>query len=283
MSHCSTRQTSFVIDTDAGTDDFRALCMLLASPSLNIKAVITSDGNVDPFIGALKVHSLLVCFHNDNILVGCGEKKLANPPPWRTFAENFSWGTSSGHQGTFQKSLSLLETQCSIDTAPFTIICLGPLTNIAAFIETFPAKKSHIGKIIWLCDSAMTHSFNYYADSGSAQSVLSSGIAIDIINPVNGIALDTLENVRAKRVITVYASEMYAGVKRIMDKGHRLGAFDDFIPLYLNYPDLFKQRTSTNSTIRNFVFKGDNTIFNNYITIIPTRKATKKYLQGQNG
>jgi pyrimidine-specific ribonucleoside hydrolase len=261
VSYCSTRQTPLIIDTDAGIDDFRALCLLFASPSLAIKAIITSDGNVDPCIGALKVRNLAISLHKDSLPIGFGEASLAKFPRWRKFAQSFSWGASSLYGGGFKKSLLLLETQCSTDTIPVTFVCLGPLTNIAAFINKFPDKKSRLTKIVWFCDRNKKRSFNYYADSGSAQSVLSSGITVDIVNPCKGISLNALENLPGDLVNNVYASAFYGGLKRTRDKGHRPDAFDDFVSLYLNYPALFKQTHSTNALVRNFVFKGTSKTF----------------------
>jgi len=80
VSYCSTRQTPLIIDTDAGIDDFRALCLLFASPSFTIKAIITSDGNVDPCIGALKVRNLAISLHKDSLPIGFGKQAWQNFP-----------------------------------------------------------------------------------------------------------------------------------------------------------------------------------------------------------
>jgi len=255
LSHGST-QTPIIIDTDAGIDDFRALCLLFASPSFAIKAVITSDGNVDPLAGALKVRNLANSLHKDSLPIGFGETFLMKPPRWRKFAQGFSWGASSVYGGAFKKSLSLLEMQCSSDSIPVTLVCLGPLTNIAAFFNTFPDKKARIAKIIWFCERNKKRSFNYYADSVSAQKVLSSGISVDIVNPLYGIALKTLDDLPGDLTDNVYASAFFSGLKRTRDKGSRPDAFDDFIPLYLNFPGLYMQKPSTNASVQNFIFKG---------------------------
>jgi len=54
--------------------------LLFASPSLAIKAIITSDGNVDPCIGALKVRNLAISLHKDSLPIGFGEASLAKFP-----------------------------------------------------------------------------------------------------------------------------------------------------------------------------------------------------------
>ena len=46
-------------DTDGGIDDFRALCMLLASPEIEVIAITTADGILNPEKTANKVSSIL--------------------------------------------------------------------------------------------------------------------------------------------------------------------------------------------------------------------------------
>jgi hypothetical protein len=154
-----------------------------------------------------------------------------------------------------------LEKQLAADTIPMTLVFLGPLTNIAAYVRAFPDKKSHIAKIIWFCERNKKRSFNYYADSAAAQAILSAGIVVDIVNPCKGIALNALDNQPRDLIGNGHASAFYGGLKRTREKGHSPEAFDDFIPLYINYPGLFTQKPSPIALARNFVFKGNSKTF----------------------
>ena len=44
-----------IVDTDGGIDDFRAICLLLASPEIEVIAVTTTDGVLNPVKTAIKV------------------------------------------------------------------------------------------------------------------------------------------------------------------------------------------------------------------------------------
>jgi len=63
-----------IVDTDGGIDDFRALCMLLASPEIEVIAITTVDGILSPVKTAVKVSSLLQRFGHQGIPVGIGNE-----------------------------------------------------------------------------------------------------------------------------------------------------------------------------------------------------------------
>ena len=62
-----------IVDTDGSIDDFRAICMMLASPEIEVIAITTVDGILSPEQTAGKVRSLLKHFGHDGIPVGIGK------------------------------------------------------------------------------------------------------------------------------------------------------------------------------------------------------------------
>ena len=56
-----------IIDTDGGTDDIRAITMLLASPDVRVLAITVSRGTLDEMTAYIKVKSLLNSFWHEGI------------------------------------------------------------------------------------------------------------------------------------------------------------------------------------------------------------------------
>ena len=82
-----------IVDTDGGIDDFRALCMLLASPEIEVIAITTADGILNPVETAVKVSSLLHRFGHQGITVGIGHEQSGKsdlPAGAFELAEKFS-------------------------------------------------------------------------------------------------------------------------------------------------------------------------------------------------
>ena len=69
-----------IVDTDGGIDDFRAICMMLASPEIEIIAISTVDGILSAEETANRIRSLLKEFRHEGIPVGIGGASPASYP-----------------------------------------------------------------------------------------------------------------------------------------------------------------------------------------------------------
>lgn len=211
-----------IVDTDGGIDDFRAICMMLASPEIEIIAITAADGVLDPELTARKVRCLLADFGHQGIPVGVGlpnrdkSRILAAYGPatddWKgsaTLAATLAWsktetalfpvvrpgenakpedvagpvaGVLSG-TGTLPRAVELIGESVDLEEMPVDIVALGPLTNLAAAFMSRPELPGKIRKVYWLNGKENRDDFNYALDPSSSARVMGSGCPIDCVDP----------------------------------------------------------------------------------------------------
>lgn len=207
-----------IIDTDPGIDDALALLLALRSPELEVAAITTVSGNVPVAVATRNVFTVLsllpscprppvatgasrplekepvfaTSVHGDDGLGGLGRYhdasgRLRYSPPL---------ATPSGRSATEEilSHLSVSEPQV------FTLIALGPLTNIAHAIKRERATMARLKRIV-LMGGAVTVAgnitpvaeFNMYVDPLAASIVFEAGI------PLTVVGLDVTRKVRLNR------------------------------------------------------------------------------------
>ncbi len=242
-----------IIDTDCGMDDFRALSILLDRPEADIKAILISDGSLPPAEGAVKVLSLLHEFGRDSVPVSCGSIIKGINPTWREFNRQVRWGRSMADSGIENTdAVSFLSRKLSETGEKITLICLGPLTNIAGLINKDPALLSKAEKIIWYNDySKPLKGFNYECDKESADIVLKAKVKTDIIsNLEKDKALfdremyDMCSKSESRLGKVLYFVNSQPAVQEKLQQNHfRLN--DDLVAVYFTNPELFSINTGT--------------------------------------
>ena len=135
-----TSKNPVILDTDAGVDDAVAIMYLLNDPALDVKAICTVSGNVS----VDKVN------RNVGVLLGMDNRQIpvysgAALPMWGALshsedimAEDGLGGFSLQYHGRIQpleaenaaSALVRLSKQYASDPG-FTIVAIGPLTNLA--------------------------------------------------------------------------------------------------------------------------------------------------------
>lgn len=125
-----------ILDTDIGgdIDDTWALAMLLRSPELDLRLVVSDTGNT--FYRARVAAKLLEVAGRTDVPVGiglCQGEGLGSQAPW---VEGYEL---DGYPGTVHRDGvgALIETIMS-SPEPVTLICIGPVPNIAAALEREP-------------------------------------------------------------------------------------------------------------------------------------------------
>ena len=241
-----------IIDTDAAADDLRALCLFLASPEFEILAITTSDGVLDPKQGLIKIKSLLTSFGHAGIPWGAGQERLEKAPPWRDFNQNILWGPEKIIEiGNEPSAVDTILTAVEYEEEPVLLVCLGGLTNIAEALRQNPQIQKKIEKIVWYCDNFSPISgTNYKLDEKSAQAVLSSQIEIIVVSNKGTDSqeftmpfLQSLQEQSSLYAQKIVSSHNQHDVFQRIRSGH-LEFWDDLLPLYLLYPDLFTCKTS---------------------------------------
>ncbi len=237
-----------IVDTDGGIDDFRAICMLLASEEIEVIAITAVDGILKPGKTAFKVSSLLQRFGHEGIPVGIGnelsEKHDLSAGAFE-LAEKFSWGEESLKSVTsLPNAVELIKESVNLEEMPVDFIALGPLTNIAEALQSQPDLEDKIQKITWYSEGMDKPGLNHKLNADAANLIARSGFRMNMISSSGSmisnlqdfvLALDTLKSDYAKAMLDLYTKED----SPILD--HHMGSWlaDDCIPLYLIHPENF--------------------------------------------
>jgi pyrimidine-specific ribonucleoside hydrolase len=243
---------TIIIDTDGAIDDMRAISYLLARPEITVKAVLLSDGSLQPEEGAVKVASLLHDFNIDSIPVACGSALKGVNPPWRQFNRQISWGTEPGKPLSGLSATDCLSQCLKEEGEKIILVCLGPLSNVAHVINSDPKHLSQVERIIWYNESVKPlKGFNYECDRESAENVFKSGVRIDVISNLgksDALIDSSLYSVcrKSKTSLATILFNVHSqkAVHEKLEQNHfRLS--DDLVALYLTNPELFSINTMT--------------------------------------
>jgi len=191
---------------DGGIDDALALVLALRSPELEVAGITAVSGNVpveQATINGLRVVELL---DRSDVWVARG---LGNPlfrDPIRATAFHGSDGLGDSNLPLPKLSPAgkpalnaILETLASSKRQSITIICTGPLTNIAALLTEFPEAKGIIDEIVIMGgayfvtkygfgNETPVAEFNVCSDPEAAKIVFEAGV------PVKAVGLDVTMN-----------------------------------------------------------------------------------------
>jgi len=238
ISYSQTKQ-NIIVDTDCALDDLRAITMMLAIDELNISAITTCDGGSDPFDGIQKVKTLLNYFNKKSIQTGIGRTVLKTPPSWRVHNKEVRWGNASA--GLFiekQSAVELITKTLMESKTKVTICCLGSLTNIADAIKKNPGLTQNLDKIVWYNKSIFPLTGdNYELDKASAEYVMASNLRVHVISNLND------KNANFKGSFFADFENAQNDFQRVVFNAHQPNdeytIWDDLIPVYLIYPDVF--------------------------------------------
>jgi inosine-uridine nucleoside N-ribohydrolase/formylmethanofuran dehydrogenase subunit E len=231
---------NIIIDTDCAIDDMRAISLLLSRPEINIKAIFLSDGTLPPFEGVKKIKALLHQFKRDSILVAYGKELKEINPPWREFNRQVSWGSNPEFQ------TAVWDVSEKLINEKITILCLGPLTNIAQLLNNNAQIKNKVERIIWYNGSINPmRGFNYECDKGSANAVIESGVRIDVISNLQkaNVLFDTAMYAVCRQSKTQIGSVLFyvhsqpVVLEKVYQQHFRL--CDELVSVYLTNPELF--------------------------------------------
>lgn len=190
-----------IIDCDPGIDDALAILLALTSGELEVNAITTVRGNVGVKQTTKNLLSIVEIAKVKNPpATGCGSSvplRRSILPALRLRSSRRVHGNDGlGNSGLSHPTISLthkdgIELIISklISGEADTLICLGPLTNIARALILKPELKNIIAKIIVMggavfCPGNVTPDaeFNIFSDPEAADVVFSSGLTIDLVS-----------------------------------------------------------------------------------------------------
>jgi len=173
-----------ILDTDIGSDidDTWALAMLLQSPELEPRLIVTESG--DTVYRAKIVAKILERSGREEIPIGVGPRLGSEKGPQLSWVKDYN---IERYGGTIYEDgvKALIETVME-SSEMVTLLCIGPLTNIAAALKAEPRIAEHARIVSMLgClyksppgyggeDGGIVAEYNVKRDPKAAQTVLSA-------------------------------------------------------------------------------------------------------------
>jgi inosine-uridine nucleoside N-ribohydrolase len=125
-----------ILDTDIGSDidDTWALIMMLKSPELDVKLVMTDTGNTT--YRAKIVARMLEIGKRTDVPVGIGIRLSDNTGPQEPWVAGYELSSYPGV--IYENGVDAMIQTIMDSPEPITLICIGPVPNIGAAIEREP-------------------------------------------------------------------------------------------------------------------------------------------------
>ncbi len=205
-------QGPILIDTDAGSDDFMAVALLLSQPAVAIDAITVVNGLAHVDAGARNMGRLLDLAGRKRVPVFRGRNgplrgSAEFPAEWRKIADDLP-GVAlppASRPPESKHAADYLTERLRNATTPVQILALGPLTNIAEALGRDRSLAAHIREIVImggavrvpgnLQDGGVFHTnnktaeWNIFIDPLAARIIFRSGV------PIRLIALDATNKV----------------------------------------------------------------------------------------
>lgn len=177
--------TDIIIDTDIGDDidDALALTMALNSPELRILGVTTVYGDVQ--LRAQLAARLLDAAQRRDIPVAAGEGRPLNQEirPDLNYAQARVLDGCQPYEISSLGAVEQMRTLLDAADAGITIVCIGPLTNLATLLYRYPHVKGRIQEVV-LMGGTLTMpmaEYNIRMDPEAADIVFRSQLALKVV------------------------------------------------------------------------------------------------------
>lgn len=185
---------TLILDTDPGQDDALALLLAVASPELDVQAVVSVAGNVPQPLVTENALALLTLAGREDIPVYRGCER----PILRTlYTAEYVHGPTGLDGADLPTSRTSAREQHGVDAIidmclaaeddSVTLCPIGPLTNIAMAIIKEPSIVPKIREIVWMGgafdeggNTTAYAEFNAFVDPHAVEVVLTSGAPITI-------------------------------------------------------------------------------------------------------
>jgi inosine-uridine nucleoside N-ribohydrolase len=179
-----------VMDVDTGTDDALAILYALGHPDLELLGITCVAGNVAVDQAVINTCKVLAAASAGDIPVAAGAVQPLIEPARR-------WGGSHGPDGLGGIQLpdparhpsplhatELMHQLITVSPEPVSLVTLGPKTNVAMLLITYPDVAAQLEQIIFMGGSASGGNvaalaeFNVWQDPEAARCVIESSIPI---------------------------------------------------------------------------------------------------------
>ena len=178
-----------IIDCDPGIDDALALALALFDPRLEVVAVTAVGGNVPADRATQNVQAIIERLDPPRY-PRLGAAATADDAPYAD-GRHLHGPDGLGGAGLAVSQLArqhpsekLMADECRSAPGDVTIVCLGPLTNVARALTRDPDFVNHVGRLVIMGGSVRgvgnatpCAEFNIHADPASARAVFKSPLA----------------------------------------------------------------------------------------------------------
>jgi inosine-uridine nucleoside N-ribohydrolase len=186
--------THIVFDTDPGIDDSLAILLALASPELKVEGISIVHGNCSVEQALSNALGVLELAHASHIPVARGfalplvQPSLLAPETHGNAGIGYARLPSSTVQPVAQHSVEFLIEKIMSTPQDITLVCIGPLTNLAVALRMEPGIIEAV-KDVFIMGGAIRHQgntsplaeFNVYVDPHAAHMVYHSGMPITLV------------------------------------------------------------------------------------------------------
>lgn len=185
------RKIPVILDTDIGSDvdDAFALALVAASPELDLRAVTTSAGDAED--RAWLVCRFLTQVGHKPIPVAFGRAPQSDDKPdWQIQYRRHPAAIFDRTMKPVKESaVELLYAQLKENKGQLTLICIGPLTNVAQLLKEHPDAKPWIKRIVLMGGSVRVGykgkkppeaEWNIKSDIPAAQAVFASSVPLTV-------------------------------------------------------------------------------------------------------
>jgi len=183
-----------LIDTDPGIDDSLAILLALASPELKLEGVSVVHGNCSVDDALANALGLLELAGASEVPVACGfrlplvQPSLLAPETHGNAGIGYATLPTPKVGPAPQHSVDFLIDHIMASPEEITLVCIGPLTNLAVAIRKEPRLIQAVRDVI-IMGGAMRHEgnttplaeFNVYVDPHAAHMVYHSGMPLTLV------------------------------------------------------------------------------------------------------
>lgn len=254
-------EEKFIIDTDPGVDDAIAIFLAFGSRKIKVEALTAVNGNVSLDTALENAKKIVPFSEFNNVSIYKGEDK----PLERKVNVDAAWVHGNDGLGGVKLDVTpkkeeekdavsyICETIKTSKPKEYSIICLGPLTNIAKAIKKSPNIQNKINRIILMGgafggyeprgNASPYAEYNIFADPHAANIVFNSNINITVVPMEIGrkalATKDYVERIRnSKNKVSIAVADMIdATVKRMGNNGASM--YDPTATAFVVKPSIF--------------------------------------------